>query len=57
MFNQLYNILEKKQVRTVNRRWINITADTFCIHGDHKNVLENLVQLHRLYKNYLKKGD
>ena len=57
MFNQLYNILEKKQVRTVNGKWINITADTFCIHGDHKNVLENLVQLHRLYKNYLKKGD
>ena len=57
MFNQLYNILEKKQLRTVNGKWINITADTFCIHGDHKNVLENLVQLHRLYKNYLKKGD
>ena len=57
MFNQLYNILEKKQIRTVNGNWIKITADTFCIHGDHKNVLENLVQLHRLYKNYLKKGD
>ena len=57
MFNQLYNILEKKQLRTVNGKWINITADTFCIHGDHKNVLENLVQLHRLYENYLKKGD
>ena len=57
MFDQLYNILEKKQVRTVNRNWINITADTFCIHGDHKNVLENLVLLLRLYKNYLKKGE
>jgi len=57
MFNQLYNILEKKQVRTVNRKWININADTFCIHGDHKNVLENLVLLHQLYKNYLKKGE
>ena len=57
MFNQLYNILEKKQLRTVNGKWINITADTFCIHGDHKNVLENLVLLHQLYKNYLKKGE
>ena len=57
MFIQLYNILEKKQVRTVNRKWISITADTFCIHGDHKNVLENLELLHRLYKNYLKKGE
>ena len=57
MFNQLYNILEKKQIRSVNGNWIKITADTFCIHGDHKNVLENLVQLNRLYKNYLKKGD
>ena len=57
MFNQLYNILEKKQLRTVNGKWINITADTFCIHGDHKNVLENLELLHRLYKNYLKKGE
>ena len=51
------DLLEKKQVRTVNRNWINITADTFCIHGDHKNVLENLVLLLRLYKNYLKKGE
>tara|TARA_B100000963_G_scaffold326570_1_gene313703 strand:+ start:137 stop:868 length:732 start_codon:yes stop_codon:yes gene_type:complete len=57
MYNQLYNILEKKQLKTVNGKWINITADTFCIHGDHKNVLENLVLLHQLYKNYLKKGD
>ena len=57
IFNQLYNILEKKQLRTVNGKWINITADTFCIHGDHKNVLENLVRLHQLYTNYLKKGD
>ena len=38
-------------------KWINITADTFCIHGDHKNVSENLVRLHQLYTNYLKKGD
>ena len=57
IFNQLYNILEKKQLRTVNGKWINITADTFCIHGDHKNVSENLVLLHQLYTNYLKKGD
>ena len=54
MFDQLYNILEKKQVRTVNRNWINITADTFCIHGDHKNVLENLVLLLDYIKIILK---
>ena len=57
MFYQLYNILEKKQLRTVNGKWINITADTFCIHGDHANVLENLNLLHQLYKNYLKRDE
>ena len=57
MFDQLYNILEKKQLRTVNGKWINITAETFCVHGDHKNVLENLNMLHKLCENYHKRGE
>ena len=57
MFDQLYNILEKKQLRTVNGKWIKITAETFCVHGDHKNVLENLNMLHKLCENYHKRGE
>ena len=57
MFDQLYNILEKKQLKTVNGKWINITAETFCVHGDHKNVLENLTMLHKLCENYHKRGE
>ena len=42
---QITNILEKKQVRTISGQKVAIKADTICVHGDHPRALSITQQL------------
>ena len=45
MSAQLNSIVEEHQVQAVNGQWIPMKAETFCLHGDHLNVVRNLKEL------------
>ena len=45
IFMQLESMINKKKVKTNEGKWISIKADTFCLHGDHPNVIKNLISL------------
>jgi UPF0271 protein len=40
-------MIHHKQVKTIDKTLFSIQADTFCIHGDHKNALPILQYLHK----------
>ncbi len=45
MFDHVYNMIHFGKVNTINKVEVELKADTFCVHGDGKNVVENLKQL------------
>ena len=49
MSAQLNSIVEEHQVQAVSGQWIPMKAETFCLHGDHPNVVRNLKELLNLY--------
>ena len=48
MYAQLKSISQNKHVQTVSGNWIPMEADTFCLHGDHPRVVQNLKELLKL---------
>jgi len=51
IFMQLESMINKKKVKTNEGKWISIKADTYCLHGDHPNVIKNLQKLIELCNN------
>ncbi|WP_298902150.1 5-oxoprolinase subunit PxpA [uncultured Psychroserpens sp.] len=45
MFEHMCHMILNGKIMTVTGVEIEVKADTFCIHGDHKNVLNNLEHL------------
>lgn len=48
VFNHIRQMIENEKVLTIDKVLVPIKADTFCIHGDHKNALEILKEITRL---------
>ncbi|WP_299224095.1 5-oxoprolinase subunit PxpA [uncultured Psychroserpens sp.] len=42
IFDHVYKIISKEKVSTVSGVEVVLKADTFCMHSDHENILENL---------------
>ncbi|WP_298757142.1 5-oxoprolinase subunit PxpA [uncultured Psychroserpens sp.] len=52
MFRQVSQIVLDEKVTVINGVEVTLKADTFCVHGDGKNVVQNLEHLiHRLKQN------
>ncbi|MCD2259115.1 5-oxoprolinase subunit PxpA [Psychroserpens luteolus] len=52
MFEQVSQIVLNEKVTAINGVEVVLKADTFCVHGDGKNVVQNLEHLiHRLKQN------
>lgn len=49
-WEQLYSMVVKKSVRTISGKNLLLQANTFCIHGDHKNSVSILRYLHQQMK-------
>jgi len=49
-WNQLYQMIKHQKVTSIQGERIPILADTFCIHGDQKNVLEMMIYIHNQLK-------
>lgn len=49
---QLVEMVTKNQVTSINGKKIPLSAETFCIHGDHKHSLEILQYLHQHLKEF-----
>lgn len=45
VFNHVFNMIKNKTVTTISEEEKMIKADTFCVHGDHKNSVEILQYL------------
>lgn len=45
MFQHIFQMISKGKVTTINGVEVELKADTFCVHGDGKNVEENLKYL------------
>ncbi|MGB3606638.1 MAG: 5-oxoprolinase subunit PxpA [Psychroserpens sp.] len=45
IFKQVYGIIYNGKVTTINGVEVALKVDTFCVHGDHDNVVENLRKL------------
>jgi UPF0271 protein len=42
LYNQFYYLVQEEQVKTIDKTWIKLKANTLCVHGDHSNSVENL---------------
>ncbi|WP_456437578.1 5-oxoprolinase subunit PxpA [Psychroserpens sp.] len=42
IFEQVFGMIFKEKVGTIDGVEVELKVDTFCIHGDHENVIENL---------------
>jgi lactam utilization protein B len=42
-------------VKTIDGNWIPMSADTFCLHGDHPRALENLKKVLDLHQKQVLK--
>jgi UPF0271 protein len=42
IFEHVFNMISQGKVKTKSGVEVALKVDTFCVHGDHKNVLENL---------------
>lgn len=52
IFEHVFKMISKGKVKTINGVEVELKVDTFCIHGDHENVVENLHYLtQRLEQN------
>jgi UPF0271 protein len=49
-WKQLWQMVEKNEVKTLNNETIPITASTYCIHGDHENSVAILNFLHSQFR-------
>ncbi|MCK8481210.1 5-oxoprolinase subunit PxpA [Psychroserpens algicola] len=45
MFEQVYHIISEQKVTAIDGVEVKLKADTFCVHGDGKNVIKNLKDL------------
>jgi UPF0271 protein len=45
IFQHIYHMIFNGKVATINGVEVALKADTFCVHGDHKNVVNNLKNL------------
>lgn len=53
VYEQFDTLLHKAKVRSVDHQWIPMEADTYCLHGDHPQVVKNLQELLKRYRlNY-----
>jgi len=50
VFEHVLKMLQEQKVSTVSGKEIPVKADTFCIHGDHKNAVEILQYLQKKLK-------
>lgn len=50
--NQLVDVVTKNKVTTISGKKIKLQAETFCIHGDHKNSVSILKYLHQNLNKY-----
>ena len=53
IFKRLKNLLLHDKIQTINNNWINIDADTYCLHGDHPNIVENLKDVLSMYNKII----
>jgi UPF0271 protein len=54
LYNQFYYLVQEQKVKTLDKTWIELKANTLCIHGDHPNSVENLkTMLHLFQKKHL----
>lgn len=51
VFNHVFKILNYGKVTTISGLEKSIKADTFCVHGDHKNAVEILAFLQKKLQN------
>lgn len=51
-FEQLIAIVTKEQVKTLSGKHISMKGETFCIHGDHQNVVDILKHIRSNSKNF-----
>ena len=55
LFNHVFKMVSEGRVTTLNGVEVSLKADTFCVHGDGKNVVENLRYLaDKLHENNIK---
>jgi UPF0271 protein len=52
VIQHLENMILRQQVETIENTFVNIQADTFCVHGDTKNAVE---MIHYIYEELPKK--
>jgi len=45
MFQQFTSIALHNKVQTINGNWIPMEAETYCVHGDHPNVLKHINEI------------
>lgn len=54
IFNHVFKMISEGKVVTKSGVEVELIVDTFCVHGDHENVVENLKFLtHKLKQNYI----
>ncbi len=47
--DQFFQLTAHQRAMTVDGEWVEVQADTYCLHGDHPNVLKNLNALQQLF--------
>lgn len=53
IYKRLKNLLFNGRIQTINNNWIDIDADTYCLHGDHPNIVENLKDVLSMYNKII----
>lgn len=54
IFEHVFKMISEGKVRTKSGVELAVKMDTFCVHGDHENVIENLKYLtHKLEQNFI----
>ena len=52
IFEHVFGMISKEKVKTIGGVEVELKVDTFCVHGDHENVVKNLEFLsHKLKQN------
>jgi UPF0271 protein len=54
VFEHVFKMISEGKVKTKSGVEVELKAETICVHGDHKNVVENLeVLTHKLKENFV----
>ncbi len=53
---QATSLVSQKKVKTLEGDWIDIAADTLCIHGDNEGAIQGIIELRRII-NHLQSSD